>query len=365
MELTALDGAPRDAKLKVSIMIPTHNQAHLVGEAIESALAQTYENLEVIVADDASTDETPELIRAFTNDSRVSYYRNSTNLGRVANYRRTLYERTTGDWVVNLDGDDYFTDPRFIEDAIRSVCNDVVLVIGGYRELDERTGADIALLPTKRRLERVDGTSYFLEWFWDAVVPHFGALYRRDVATSVGFYDKDILGSDWESLRRLVLHGDLLLMGRVVGVSRLHGTNASLSLVVSEYVSDLESVLSPYAYAVERGLPKEKLIQWKDRALAEWVAAYARLCLEHGYWICAWTLLDALRGYPVAYRSALRQLLFDIVKLWTKIALRLGLRLLGGEKLVKRATTLWRRFTCRFSYVSQGLKASVQRYYRS
>jgi glycosyltransferase involved in cell wall biosynthesis len=347
VELTALDREPRDTKPKVSIMIPTYNQAHLVGEAIESALAQTYENLEVIVADDASTDETPEVVRAFTNDSRVSYYRNSTNLGRVANYRRTLYERATGEWVVNLDGDDYLTDPRFIEDAIRSVCDDVVLVIGGYRELDERTGADIALLPTKRRLERVDGTSYFLGWFWDAVVPHYGSLYRRDAATSVGFYDKDIISSDWESLRRLVLHGDLLLMGRVVGVSRLHGTNASLSLVVSEYVSDLESMLSPYAYAVERGLPKERLVQWKDRALAGWVAAYARMFLVHGHWLYAWTLLDALRGYPVAYRSALRRLFFDMVKLWSKSGLRLGLRLLGGEKLVKRATALWRRYTYR------------------
>ncbi len=108
-------------KPKVSVMIPTFNQAHLVGEAIESALAQTYENLEVIVADDASTDDTPEVVGDFTNDPRLSYYRNSTNLGRVANYHRTLYERATGDWVVNLDGDDYFTDQEYIYTAIQYI----------------------------------------------------------------------------------------------------------------------------------------------------------------------------------------------------------------------------------------------------
>ena len=56
-------------KPKVTIMIPTFNQAAFIGEAIDSALAQTYSNLEIIVGDDASTDATPQILAKIT-DSR-------------------------------------------------------------------------------------------------------------------------------------------------------------------------------------------------------------------------------------------------------------------------------------------------------
>jgi glycosyltransferase involved in cell wall biosynthesis len=329
-------------KPRVSIMIPTYNQARLVGEAIESALAQTYENLEVIIADDASPDETPEMVRPFTNDSRVSYHRNSRNLGRVANYRHALYELATGDWVINLDGDDYLTDPGYVEDAIRSVYDDdnVVLIVAGKRIL-EADGFYMTRLPTKRQLERVDGTSLFLGWFEYSVIPHLTALYRRDVAIKIGFYERNILSSDWESLRRLVLHGDVLLLGRVVGVWRAHHVgNASRTLVVSELISNLQSILSPYAYALERGISKAELVRWKNRALAKYVSAYAGLLLANGDRASARALLHALRDHQAAYRLALCYLTLD-TKMWAKI----GLRLLGGDRLTERTRTLWRRLT--------------------
>ncbi len=333
---------PTYPKPKVSILIPTYNQARLVGAAIESALAQTYENLEVIVADDASPDDTPEAVGAFANDSRVSYHRSSENLGRVANYRRALYELATGDWVINLDGDDYLTDPEYIDDAIRSVYDDdnVVLIVGGNRML-EPDGLYVTRLPTKRRLERVDGASFFLGWYEYSVIPHLSTLYRRDVAINIGFYEKNILSSDWESLRRLALHGDVLLLGRVVGVWRAHHLgNASRSLVVSEHISNFESILKPYAYALERGLPRAKLVRWKDRALAEYASVYAGLFLANGDRVSARVLLRALREHPAAYRLALRYLALN-AKMWAKI----GLRLLGGHGLTERARTLWRRLT--------------------
>src|ERR1700750_513142 len=103
---------------KVTIMIPAYNQANFLPMAIESALAQYYENVEIVVSDDCSTDNTGDLIKKYINDKRVRYFRNEFNCGRVANYKQTLENRTTGKWVVNLDADDYFTDPSFISKAI-------------------------------------------------------------------------------------------------------------------------------------------------------------------------------------------------------------------------------------------------------
>ena len=108
---------------KVSIQIPTYNQEDYIAAAIESALMQDYGNIEIIVADDCSTDNTQGIIKKFENNPKVKYFRNKKNLGRVANYHKALYEYCTGDWVVNLDGDDYFIAANFISDGISQINN--------------------------------------------------------------------------------------------------------------------------------------------------------------------------------------------------------------------------------------------------
>ncbi len=75
---------------KVTIGIPTYNQAAFIKEAVQSALNQTYTELEVIVADDGSTDGTRERLSAFFSDSRFKYFCNSRNLGRTQNYSHLL-----------------------------------------------------------------------------------------------------------------------------------------------------------------------------------------------------------------------------------------------------------------------------------
>ena len=102
---------------KVTILIPTFNQEKYLAQAIESALGQDFENLEVIVVDDASTDGTENIVQGYLNKDGFKYYRNEKNLGRVANYHHGLNDCATGDYILNLDGDDWLTDCQFIKDA--------------------------------------------------------------------------------------------------------------------------------------------------------------------------------------------------------------------------------------------------------
>ena len=95
---------------RVSIIIPTYNAAGFVREAIDSALAQTHADTEVIVVDDGSTDETPAILAAYGD--RIRAHRQS-NAG-VGAARNTGTGLATGDWVAFLDADDIFT-PRKIE----------------------------------------------------------------------------------------------------------------------------------------------------------------------------------------------------------------------------------------------------------
>lgn len=84
-------------------MIPTYNQPEFLSEAVDSAPAQTYPNMEIIIADDASTEAAcRDILATYENNPRVRVCRNESSLGRVVNYQKTLYKRAQGDWDLNL-----------------------------------------------------------------------------------------------------------------------------------------------------------------------------------------------------------------------------------------------------------------------
>ena len=86
----------------VSAVIPTFNYGRFVGDAVESALAQTYRDLEVIVVDDGSTDDTQRILKRF--GSRIRYvYQNNRGLSAA---RNTGVRLANGDWIALLDSDD-------------------------------------------------------------------------------------------------------------------------------------------------------------------------------------------------------------------------------------------------------------------
>jgi glycosyltransferase involved in cell wall biosynthesis len=88
----------------VSICIPTYNRADMVGDAIASALAQTYPALEVVVVDNASTDRTPGVVASFP-DPRLRFVRNEQNLGLFGNFNRCI-ELARGSLIHILHSDD-------------------------------------------------------------------------------------------------------------------------------------------------------------------------------------------------------------------------------------------------------------------
>ena len=92
---------------KVSVVIPSYNAASYVMNAMESVLNQTYDNLEVIVADDASTDSTCSVIKKI-KDPRVKLIERMENGGAAA-ARNTAMRAATGRYIAFLDADDYWT----------------------------------------------------------------------------------------------------------------------------------------------------------------------------------------------------------------------------------------------------------------
>ncbi len=101
----------------VSIIMPSYNTANFIAGSIESVLAQTYKNWELIIVDDCSTDNTDDVVKPYLNDSRITYIKNDKNSGAAVSRNRALQE-ATGKWIAFLDSDDLWM-PGKLEKQIK------------------------------------------------------------------------------------------------------------------------------------------------------------------------------------------------------------------------------------------------------
>ena len=111
----------------VSAIIPTYNRAHLVGRALHSVLAQTFQDFEIIVVDDASSDRTEELVASF-GDPHIRYLRHEHNRGGSA-ARNTGIKAARGEYLAFLDSDDEWL-PDKLDEQLRAFSDSDLDAVG-------------------------------------------------------------------------------------------------------------------------------------------------------------------------------------------------------------------------------------------
>lgn len=113
----------------VSILIPTYNRANLLKRSIQSALNQTYENIEIVISDNNSDDNTDKIVNSFT-DRRIKYFKNESNIGPILNWRNALV-KSSGDYCILLCDDDYIIESNYIRNSVELLkrYSNVVLVL--------------------------------------------------------------------------------------------------------------------------------------------------------------------------------------------------------------------------------------------
>ncbi|MDO8471426.1 MAG: glycosyltransferase [bacterium] len=89
---------------KVTVSIPTYNRARFIGKAVDSVLAQTYKDIEILIIDNASTDDTQKIISSF-DDNRIKYVKNEENIGIIGNWNKCI-GLTQGQYLMILGDDD-------------------------------------------------------------------------------------------------------------------------------------------------------------------------------------------------------------------------------------------------------------------
>ena len=119
----------------VSIIMPSWNTGKYISESIQSVLAQTYTNWELIIVDDCSTDNTDEVVAYFC-DNRIKYLKNTQNIGAALTRNRALRE-ANGEWIAFLDSDDIWL-PEKLEKQIEFMKkNNYVFSYHDFEKIDE------------------------------------------------------------------------------------------------------------------------------------------------------------------------------------------------------------------------------------
>ena len=113
----------------VSVIIPTHNRSVMLGRALDSVLNQSYDNLEIIISDDGSTDNTQEMLTAYS-DNRIKIYKNDLPRG-ACNARNRAIDMATGIYITFLDDDDEYLSTR-IEDMVNIYDEKYAYISSGY-----------------------------------------------------------------------------------------------------------------------------------------------------------------------------------------------------------------------------------------
>ena len=115
----------------VSIIMPSYNTAQYIKNSIDSILAHTYKNWELLIVDDCSTDNTDEIVAQF-NDSRITYVKNEKNSGAAISRNRAL-KMAKGKWIAFLDSDDLWTPDKLEKQLAFMVTNNYHFTYTDYR----------------------------------------------------------------------------------------------------------------------------------------------------------------------------------------------------------------------------------------
>jgi len=285
--------------LKVTIGIPTYNQAVYIEKAVESALAQTYPFIEVIVADDCSTDNTAALLQKYGTYPGFTYVKNAHNLGRVNNYRNLLYNLASGEWYINADGDDYLKDVNFISNAVEAIQtnSNVVAVTANCERLDEAKKKSVIYTSHYSDKQVIDGLQYLKDIAAQkAQLNHLTTLYNRHKAMEIDFYRLNILSSDFESIYRLLLHGRVIYLNNTAAVWRNHGRNTVLTKNDTAAVKNLILPGSVAAYAAQI---KIDMNAWKNSLQKNMIAAILLESKKQSYTRLMRSFIRCFFAYPL------------------------------------------------------------------
>lgn len=220
---------------KVSVCIPTYNRAYYLTYSINSVLQQTYDDFELIVCDDGSTDNTEEIVKQF-NDSRIKYLRHQKNIGRSKNMR-SGFEKSQGDYFLKFDDDDAITS-EFLAKTVAILDNNKTIdfvctnhwIIDPNHNRNELATEENCAKWGKDKIQEGIISDLLTQTFEYQSLQVGSTLFRRNCLQEVDYMRTEADGcEDFDLLVRLAIAGKIgYFLPELLMEYRFHGNQISL-----------------------------------------------------------------------------------------------------------------------------------------
>lgn len=204
---------------KVSVLIPTYNYAHILDETIQCVLNQTYQDFELIVVDDNSTDNTIQVVEKYLKDERVKFFRNEKNLGTAGNWNKCL-EHAKGEYIKYLCADDLLH-PEILERyvPIMDQNQNVSLITCHKQEFgSSERELTIPFSGIVKGTDMIYQTLKHYNWIGEPTL----AMFRKRDVDKIGVFEDYLWIVDWEMWVRLLSVGDCYIVNETLAFIRRH-----------------------------------------------------------------------------------------------------------------------------------------------
>jgi len=261
----ALESSP-----KVSVIIPTYNRARFIGAAVESVLAQTFTDFELILVDDGSTDETSEIVHRYLDDPRILYIQQN-NRGRSHARNRALAV-ARGAYIAFLDSDDsYLAEKLANQVAYLDGWPDVDMIYTSATCVDE-AGKPLAVQAYNAREE---GDIYdLIAFFQPLTITLPTVMVRRTVMDRVGGFDVNMERfEDTDLWRRIAKSHRVGAMPEVTCLLTTHEDNSLANQNPGKIIRAIDYYITKvFRDDADRGMPSlrqgaSRLCEYYGRAL--------------------------------------------------------------------------------------------------
>ncbi len=282
-------------KPKVSIIMPVLNGERYIAEAIESILAQTYTNYELIVVDDGSTDRTSAVVQSFGDRLELEYVSHLLPQG-IAPSMNDGVRHASGDLIAFLDHDDAWF-PEFLETQVDYLNRhpDVAMVHSDFQTVDVQGVILEASVAACRKRKRPSG-HVFRELFLDSFIVGNSVLIRKECFERLGLFDESLRWGDYHMWMRIARHYRVDYVPKVLTKYRQHpsqSTRTASDNVAPVALQAIDKIIGEYP-AVRRELGSQVIRRRRaslyfDAAYAWWIrraARQCRSCLAHA--IASW-----------------------------------------------------------------------------
>jgi glycosyltransferase involved in cell wall biosynthesis len=175
---------------KFSVVISVYNKAEFIAETLNSVLAQTVQDLEIVILNDGSTDESENSIRPFKDDPRVRFF-SEENKGAAAG-RNYVIQKAEGEYIALLDADDLWK-PFYLEEQLKLIekypANKIFATNSEILKKGKTSRRQFSVDISNKEPIVVD---YFEASYLDSILHSSTTVVKKEVFDTVGLYDTDI-----------------------------------------------------------------------------------------------------------------------------------------------------------------------------